>query len=339
MFRGGRNSRYKGGNSNRTTQLRGLFADGIWQCDCDPRLPAERFKVKKEGKNHGRWFYTCQKAQDERCGFFLWDEDAKPREESAVLNNSRTEKSATKVNGEEANPIWKQEQLDVAPAAPKRKASPIALSDTSTDIDGGVNDDDLISWPATAAQDPSTPRKAIKSDAYATPATSRIRRLPWLDYTDDDAAAEGTPSKAPATFTQSSHTISLPTPDHTKTDPSSPTRSRFRDALSSPPPADSLPATLTAEVMTLLSAHSVNLPQKTESELRAALARYELRLQGAVKGREMVRAALRSRDNKVVQLQARIAGAEAEAEVLRRGLTESGAGGHGELEQEHEVLL
>ena len=47
--------------------------------------------MKKEGKNQGRWFYTCQNQEPQRCGFFLWDEDAKLREEGAVLNNSRSE--------------------------------------------------------------------------------------------------------------------------------------------------------------------------------------------------------------------------------------------------------
>ena len=66
--------------------------NGSWLCDCAPtRLPAEHFKVKKEGKNQGRWFYTCQQAEPQRCGFFLWDDDAKPREEAAVLANSRNE--------------------------------------------------------------------------------------------------------------------------------------------------------------------------------------------------------------------------------------------------------
>lgn len=91
--RGGRN----GGHSNR---IKGLFADGIWHCNCTPRLPAEHFKVKKEGKNQGRWFYTCQNQEPKRCDFFLWDEDAKPREEAAVLGNSRTEPGGRNVPGD-----------------------------------------------------------------------------------------------------------------------------------------------------------------------------------------------------------------------------------------------
>ncbi|KAK4545653.1 hypothetical protein LTR36_002606 [Oleoguttula mirabilis] len=98
---GGSSSRGRGGsNGAYASRLRGLFADGIWQCDCGPRLPAEHFKVKKEGANKGRWFYTCQNQEPKRCGFFLWDEDAKPREEAAVLSNSRTEPGGRNVAGD-----------------------------------------------------------------------------------------------------------------------------------------------------------------------------------------------------------------------------------------------
>lgn len=109
MNRGGRyNNRYSSrgrGGANRggprSTAAKGVFADGIWHCNCNPRLPAEHFKVKKEGKNQGRWFYTCQNQQHQRCDFFLWDEDAKLREEGAVLNNSRTEPAGRKASTEQ----------------------------------------------------------------------------------------------------------------------------------------------------------------------------------------------------------------------------------------------
>jgi len=76
---------------NGRTAKRGLFVGGVWHCDCDTRLPADKFQVKNGGKNHGRWFYTCQKPQPKRCSFFLWSDDAKVREEAAVLGNSRSE--------------------------------------------------------------------------------------------------------------------------------------------------------------------------------------------------------------------------------------------------------
>ncbi|KAK8083196.1 hypothetical protein PG996_001977 [Apiospora saccharicola] len=82
--------------------LNGYFTKGQWHCNCQPRLPALQFQVKKKSKNHGRWFYTCQKDRSkgkpgapEHCGFFLFAEDARLREEGALFNNSNTEPSTT----------------------------------------------------------------------------------------------------------------------------------------------------------------------------------------------------------------------------------------------------
>lgn len=70
--------------------------------NCQPRLPAIQFQVKKNTKNHGRWFYTCQKDRSkgkpgapEHCGFFLFAEDARLREEGALSSGSNTEPSAS----------------------------------------------------------------------------------------------------------------------------------------------------------------------------------------------------------------------------------------------------
>jgi len=105
-YRGGRGGSRGGRSGQGGGALKGLFADGIWQCDCAPRLPAEHFKVKKEGPNQGRWFYTCQNQEPKRCGFFLWDEDAKPREEAAVLSASRTEPLGRRSGGGEVQEGW-----------------------------------------------------------------------------------------------------------------------------------------------------------------------------------------------------------------------------------------
>lgn len=42
--------------SPRTSRaLNGLYGNGVWHCNCDPRLPAARLQTKNHGKNHGRW--------------------------------------------------------------------------------------------------------------------------------------------------------------------------------------------------------------------------------------------------------------------------------------------
>lgn len=74
-----------------------IFSANEWLItgDCNPRVPALSFAVKKEGANKGRIFYTCQKEKNLACGFFLWRDDAVARESAAVLANSRTEPSRT----------------------------------------------------------------------------------------------------------------------------------------------------------------------------------------------------------------------------------------------------
>ncbi|KAI1844285.1 hypothetical protein JX266_009576 [Neoarthrinium moseri] len=92
------------GTSDSPTKqpLDGLFTNGQWYCNCQPRLPAIQFQVKKKTKNKGRWFYTCQvdktkgkTGEPQNCGFFLWAENARLREEGAVLGNSTTEPGGT----------------------------------------------------------------------------------------------------------------------------------------------------------------------------------------------------------------------------------------------------
>ncbi|KAI1490381.1 hypothetical protein F5X96DRAFT_669733 [Biscogniauxia mediterranea] len=73
--------------------LMGVFRNGIWYCNCRPRLPAHQFTVKRDTENRGRTFYTCQheRGKENKCDFWLWAEDARPREINALLSNSRSE--------------------------------------------------------------------------------------------------------------------------------------------------------------------------------------------------------------------------------------------------------
>lgn len=86
-------------------RLKGLFQDNQWYCDCEPRLPAVRFQVKKNTKNRNKWFYTCQQDRKKQCGFFLWDDDAQVREKGALLNNTGTESKYITSIGPDEPPI------------------------------------------------------------------------------------------------------------------------------------------------------------------------------------------------------------------------------------------
>lgn len=393
--RGGYNGRYNSsrgrggagrGGSRSTTANKGVFADGIWHCNCTPRLPAEHFKVKKEGKNQGRWFYTCQNQQAQRCDFFLWDEDAKLREEGAVLNNSRTEPSVRRVSAaqdgwdagrggsgggsrgmfagmdsstarlskarvQEDDESTDDESTQALPPSARHGHSNVSKRKAEASLDDC--DDELLPWPLTGQEEqelvdateasgpPETPRKAAKTGIYATPATTveKKRTIPWLQEsggvsafapTTPTAATDGqedyldSPSKPstkilPPIAEQTygpTPTLQALTPG---THPKSPSPStRHKDALANP--ADSS-SSLTSEALAALDA--VAIPPNILSNLRSVLSKHDLKTQGVVKGRDISRLALKAKEAKIVELQARIASLEAEREVDRgviRGL-------------------
>jgi hypothetical protein len=403
--RGGYNSRYSsrgrgygggGRGAPRSTEPKGVFADGIWHCDCKPRLPAEHFKVKKESKNKGRWFYICRNQAEKSCGFFLWDEDAKLREESAVLNNSRSEPQHRQVSNaqdgwaagrtrtgifanidplatEATHTSIKDEDATTDEGSPppayssqqtgnKRKAEVAGLNDNEDDD----YDDELLPWPLTGQEEqdlvasadkimppPETPRKATKTGVYATPATTvqKKRTLPWLQDKAESATAPRTPSmfsnqqlldspskpptKAlpPIPLLASGRTPTLQASTHEPQAKSPSPPNRYRDALANP--ADSS-SSLTNEALATLAGTSI--PPSVLSNLRGILSKHDLKTQGIVKGRDISRLALKAKEAKIVELQARIASLEAEKEVDRsviRGLRWEGeTGSRGALGEE-----
>ena len=361
MYRGGRgaggSSRNRGGYSGRggrggrggrqTTQQRGLFADGIWHCDCTPRLPAEHFKVKKEGPNTGRWFYTCQQHETQRCGFFLWDEDAKPREEAAVLGNSRTEPrregvqegwttGRTRAETQQGKGLFSRNEAPVAEDDESTDSAPDSSSETMRAAPNGskrtardADLDEYNDWGLHQSDDEDvaraadsiaaqTPHKAQKTGVYATPATTGRRKLPWLEEPMTPATSRApaesyfdTPSKQRLNIKlEEPETPAAPPTLATATTPSPPTR--HKNALFNPNDSDS---SLTSEVLSTLS--TVNIPPETLSNLRTILTRHDLKTQGVVKGRDISRLALKAKDAKIVELQARIASLEADWEVER----------------------
>jgi len=391
--RGGYNNRYssrgrgRGGGSrggSRSTAPRGVFADGTWHCDCTPRLPAEHFKVKKEGKNQGRWFYTCQNQEPQRCGFFLWDEDAKLREEGAVLNNSRSEPKSRQIpaaqDGWDAGRSRGGMFAGVDPMAKRTDSDPKNEDDETTDdespppayssqrhnisgakrkadaanLDGDHDsgDDELLPWPLTGQEEqdlidaadsvvpaPETPRKAVKTGIYATPATTveKKRTLPWLQDKLDKSGTWKTPSVfesyqndyLDSPSKQSTKTLPPipeqpypPTPTLQANTPGSYSKTssnqgRYKDALANQPDDTS---SLTNEALAALS--HTRMPDDVLNTLRGILSKHDLKFQGVVKGRDISRLALKAKEAKIAELQARVASLEAERE-LDRGVIRS----------------
>lgn len=210
-----------------------------------------------------------------------------------------------------------------------------SLQDTGFEFDD--DDGDAFPWDLSGQEadeleqrvsaPPETPRKAIKTGVYDTPATTGNRRpLPWMD----NSSAKNTPNADHGLQTPSKTTTlpSLPTLSHsrlsenithTTTPEPTPTPSRFKDALSNSPSSSNL----TKEVFILLTTSSISLSTDTSASLRALLNKHELMTQGIIKGRDIVRLALKAKDAKVAELSARISALEAEREIDRariRGL-------------------
>ncbi|KAF2085647.1 hypothetical protein K490DRAFT_4970, partial [Saccharata proteae CBS 121410] len=258
--------------------------------DCNPRVPANHFKVKKAGPNQGKWFYSCQQQPDDkRCGFFLWQEDAEVRERAAVLANSRDEPDAAAQQSPPKRPS--------PPPAYQALPSNNGKRKLQSEADG--DDEDEFGWPTNGAVQqqitrtldsgslmppPITPRKAIKTNAFATPSRSGLL----------------TPA--------SHHTGNLENTSQANT----PTPSRF---LGTPSGESEASASLVAEVMNFLGKQNCVLGRENEDGLRQLLKRHVARSEGIARGREMTRLALKEKDAKINYLQARIETLEAEIET------------------------
>lgn len=217
--RGYNNYRGSTRKSQATRTAKGLFADNVWHCDCKPRLPAERFQVKKEGKNKGKWFYTCQQESDKRCGFFIFADEAQRREASALLNNSRTElrhentprtgssRSVTMTPGSDrridaAYAADDSTESEPEPSPSRRKADSRQIGTKRTAHMAGFDQDEQFGGDFNAAEtealvtraeslQPETPVKGMRETAYATPATTaKKRKLPWSPASEAPVPAQ-----------------------------------------------------------------------------------------------------------------------------------------------------
>lgn len=341
--RGGRGG-YRGsrGGSSNTNEDRGAFIEGVWHCDCNPRLPAQRFRVKKEGPNQGKWFYTCQQTEPKRCKMFLWEEQAQPREQAAVLANSRSEprvseneapppyseipsaeRDGNRLRDNSAHVSWEQNDSTNT----RRRSRPVMEESQTDDEDYGdltADEEHRLSQTvdraartiSPPAQTPS--RKAHKPNEYATPSRPPpANSLPTPSMTNgkarssfvDDYLLNG---KGP-NDTPTSSAYETPHRD------ASPTPLRFSHAAASDPSPSAITSTsLADEVFAILPS---NLVSSTRDPLLAVLRKHELQVQGIAKGRDLSRLALKAKDAKVTELQHRISTLEADLE-LERGIVQ-----------------
>ncbi|KAF3056624.1 putative px domain-containing protein [Daldinia childiae] len=177
--------------------LNGHFRNGIWYCNCIPRLPAIQYLAKRETPNKGRSFYACKKDRNKenKCNFFLWTEEAHTREVNNVLTNSRSEVEGTPSQ----RPKKRQRTLheSITPAKEKRQGKTPVTS--LADLDCMLNPD---SPSATAQSSTMKTRSSSKEAAKSVQKSASSDENDDLAHTSDDAQAQSdsapdTPSAAP----------------------------------------------------------------------------------------------------------------------------------------------
>ena len=301
------------------TSKRGAFLNGIWLCDCEPRLPAEKFQVRNGGKNHGRWFYTCQHSKPKACGLFLWSDDAKVREEGAVLSNSRSEPTSIPQQGASALPQTPKKPSTAAQQpTPDTRTRKRANSSQTVDFENedyfdwpSSDDEELAKVAAQASANPpplfETPRKAVKTSEFASPGKRTHNEMLNESTTILALQEVGDVFTTPTTSTKS-RTNGLASPSPT------PAQGRSQgDQVLAPEPSS-----LAQEALSILRKNPATLLPPIEQELIDLLNKHDLRTQGITKGRDLSRVAVTAREKRITELQNRITGLEMERETQRQ---------------------
>lgn len=300
------------------TSKRGLFGNGMWHCDCEPRLPAEKFQVKNGGKNHGRWFYTCQKPQLKRCPFFLWSDDAKVREEGAILSNSRNEPRT---------PYTPMRQLRLQSGTPrsrtqseqKSKAQRIIEAEQPEDeFEWDSDIDEVAAQVAEQVEQELSPRKTARTNTQTSPG-KRIRRemedisQATIDQQPDGCDTDSWPERQKDTILTPSTTSEIDVTNLLTPNTTSDAR-RTLFITSNQKPRCERPGPLAIAVLSLLSPVAVHISGDLEAQLVGLLNQYALKARGIERGRDVVRAALQTKERKTAELSARIVALENECE-------------------------
>ncbi|CZT00467.1 uncharacterized protein RAG0_08505 [Rhynchosporium agropyri] len=304
------------GSPVKTVPLKGYFADGVWHCNCSPRLPASNFQVKKDGPNTGRWFYTCQQPKESSCGFFLWKEDAVGREMTAVMANSRSEPDTVRgmaripTSRIEAENKFTDDNDDFgkwssSPKEESKLAQPIARAESAT-------------------PSPETPRKVGRTEGFLTPGSKRkfdeanalptpssgVRSSAQLNTAREDEDVFKTPNVGSSGTWDGHQPFGLRSPSCT------PTPGRYReatDASDAPSQIAHNNYDITDEVLGVLK--DQNLDDDTTTNLKKLLIRHAMKISGIAKGRDITRVALKAKDTKIAELQQKISALEAQREM------------------------
>ncbi|KAF2442613.1 hypothetical protein P171DRAFT_434083 [Karstenula rhodostoma CBS 690.94] len=327
--RGGNHARRGGGGAWRggSSAPKGTLLNGVWHCECSPPLPAVHFEVKKAGPNKGKWFRTCQKPQEERCKFFLWDADAHPREAAALASNSRTEPSPETTTTPRAQRVASPPPPytpEGGPSGNGRKRDRATAQQEEDEFDLGEGNDAFQEELDQVMAAAETPSKRPRTDAFATPSRPARRRLPWQTDTGPQPSALPTPQTEsrtsnelfPTRFSAPENSMLTPSRYRSSKDfgtmtPSSspnetPTPARFKNVSEHD---------LVRDAFSVLRDANVELNEQTRKNLTAVLSRHATIAEGVKKGRDVARASITAKTAKVTELTYRVSTLEAELEA------------------------
>ncbi|KAL8785437.1 MAG: hypothetical protein Q9213_003367 [Squamulea squamosa] len=318
------------------------MADGVChpRCRCKVERATDRIANDKPAE-----VYTCQQPQPKRCKFFLWDEEAKSREAAAVLSNSRSEpitapQTPTKPSSVPSPYGLQTPYTDTSkgygiptmstPYTPSKPSTVTRPNGNTQDTitTAGTSDDEFYDWPASDDEDalqivdnvstarimppPETPRKAPKTDLLSTPGKRRFSETqngieitwPTLEVVEDDVFV--TPSTKPKKEGLSTSEPAMLSPADT------PTLGRFKDVLNA-----GLDSELTLEVLEALQDNQISLSSNAKAELKRICDRHSLSARGIIRGRDISRAMVNTKNEKISELQNTIAALQAERDTNR----------------------
>lgn len=261
--------------------------------------------------------------EDGRCKFFLWDNDAHPREAAALSNNSRSEPQNAPIT-----PSKRQKSppppytIDSSSAGPHRKRTRTVI-DLEDDYGMDQNDDNFNNELNYVMEQAETPSKVARTSEFATPATRR--KLPW--QTGDASESSRTGLQTPQTDGRDPFNTRLTTSgsgsrvtplrnnelndnfrqDFTPTSSfETPTPSRSKDAAVED---------LEQDVFSLLESSNVRLGHEAERSLRSLLTTHVRNAEGYKRGRDVTRTTIKAKEAKITELTYRVSTLEAELEA------------------------
>lgn len=274
--------------------------------------------------------YTCARPREERCKFFLWEDDAKIRLKMLEQANMQSEPQTpsksrsqgglmTPMTGSRfSNGIARDQQQSAGSPYKRLKDKNSSASGEETfdwDSDIEPHDGDLLDQPLKQPVFiPATQQKTPQAARLSSPGKRKLSEFEQdlsLEYIPAESATPGSSQiyRLSSISTQPLDVSSSPTPRRIAHTPPATQQSPEQKI-------DELPD-LVSDSLSVLDRHNVVLPTPAKDELVAVLNRFSLRMKGIARGRQISRENSKKKDEEIKLLRRRIDGLKAERELHR----------------------